>query len=447
VLELWQQCTIFLAPTPTMNWGVYANIDFQKGDIVDVAGLTIPMADESAAVERSILNDYVYGYWRIPSPSSSRRRKQQRQDQDKQHSNKPTIQQLYSVMLGYDMYYNHNATPNIEFQTFGREPFHDDVAMNAQGFVALRDIARGEELWCSYKSGNERDGGLGWFHQRDIELKTLSVEDTQLSPTQLEEYSQQYCSKITATISSLTWQQRVMSLWPSSLSRRPFEWMKEFPYLPPTKDAGWGQAYAKVSIASGQRIELSTGLIMSYSRHIQGTALRPISYTWHDLFPHQQLVIKQLHDQNQLVVQYQGPDTDWKSINKYGGLLEDVVLFPAAGNIGMVQRKIYNNQATNCHLVLHPPILTTTVHHHHSLTNSVTMELVATRNIKVGDVLVVNVPILNDRNDDVYSSTSTIATRREYELLHRELQQSGQIFEKSIFRHYLHDRREPPDEL
>jgi hypothetical protein len=276
------------------------------------------------------------------------------------------------------------------------------------------------------------------------------VEETQLSPPQLQVYSQRYCSKIIATISSLTWQQHVMSLWPSSSSSssslpRPLEWMKEISNLPPTKDAGWGQAYAKVDIAKGQRIEVSTALVMSYSRHIQGTALRPLSYTWHDLFRHQQQVLQQLHDQNQLTIQYQGPDTDWKLINAYSGL-EDVVLFPAAGNIGMVLRKLSKNQATNCHLVLHPPSNSNTFPEP-SQTVSVTIELIASQNIKVGDVLVVNVPI--PENDEYTStSTATATTPHEYELLYRELQRSGQLVEPSIFQQYLlQDRWDPPSEL
>jgi hypothetical protein len=223
------------------------------------------------------------------------------------------------------------------------------------------------------------------------------------------------------------------------------EWMKEFPYLPPSKDAGWGQAYAKVSIASGQRVELSTALVMSYSRHIHGTALRPISYTWHDLYPSQQQVLRHLRDQHQLTVQYQGPDTDWQSIDGYGSL-KDVVLFPAAGNIGMVQRKTFKNQVTNCHLVLHPPI-TTTNHQSHPLTISVTIELIATRDVKVGDLLVVDVPILPEKEKGEYTSTSTATLRREYGRLYRELQLSGQLFERSIFRRYLQDKWESPDEL
>jgi hypothetical protein len=469
-LELWQQCTVFLAPTLTMNLGVYANIDFKRGDIVDVAGLTIPITIDSPAVERSILHDYVYGYWRLLPPSVPPPPPRQGQKQDQPY--RPTVQRMYSVLLGYDMYYNHNATPNIEFQTFGREPQSqhlqsEDVAMNAQGYVALRDISRGEELFSTYKNGNEYDGGIGWFHQRGLALKTLSLEDTQLSPTQVEEYAQQYCSKITATISSWTWQHHVMSLWPPS--PRPLVWMKEFPYLPPVKDAGWGQAYAKVYIPAGQRIELSTALLMSYSRHIQGTALRPISYTWHDLFPYQRQVLQQLHDQKQLVVQYQGPDTDWISIIGYSEL-EDIVLFPAAGNVGMVRKKTSKNQPTNCHFVLHPPPPLINPfdennnhnsdddedHYHHPLTDSVTMELIATKNIKVGDVLVVNVPVQEDDNDDddddeeefvFTSTTSTTTTRKEYELLYRELQQSGQLFEKSIFRNDLPGRWEPSNEL
>jgi hypothetical protein len=62
-------------------------------------------------------------------------------------------------------------------------------------------------------------------------------------------------------------------------------------------------------------------------------------------------------------------------------------------------------------------------------------------------VLVVNVPI---PDDDEYTSTSTATatTPHEYELLYRELQLSGQLFETSIFQQYLlQGKWKPPSEL
>lgn len=422
-----ERCNIFLAPTPTMNWGVYANVDFQKGDIVDVAGLTIPMAVDSPAVERSVLQDYIYGYWRVTMSME--------ESKDNDRPPRPSIQQLYSVMLGYDMFYNHNATPNIEFQTFGREPFmmqeeddhdNDDLAMNVQGFVALRNIQRGEELWSTYKSDNEHDGGVGWFQQRGIALKTVHVEDSQLSLSQIDEYSQQYCSKISATISSTTWQKRIMTLWPPQKHHRK-EWMKDNPLLPAVS-AGWGQARAKDDIGNGERIELSTALVMSYSKHIQGTALRPIAYAWHDLYPHHHQILRQLRERVQLAVQYQGPETQWQSIDGWGDV-EDVVLFPAAGNIGMVSRKQTAHQPTNCKLVLLGPLPDFTA----DAKVTVSLELLATRDIVVGELLTIDLPVNKD-------NAATKPTPQELRLLSQELRRTGQLHDSGIFRTHLQYR-------
>lgn len=343
-------------------------------------------------------------------------------------------------MLGFDMFYNHNATPNIEFQTFGREPMmlhdkdddDDAAAINAQGFVALRNIQRGEELFSTYKSSNEHDGGVGWFRQRGITLQTLDMSDTRLSADQLENYPQQYCSKITATISSSTWQQRIMTLWPPQPQYRK-EWMKDYPLLPSRDDAGWAQARAKQNILSGERIEMATALVLSYSQHVKGTALRPISYTWHDLYPPQQQVLQQLRDQGQLHVQYQGPSTEWRSVDGYMDL-QDVVLFPAAGNIGMVQRTYHHKEqqmaTNNCRLVLHGPLKG----FNNEAKVTVTIELIATHDIAAGELLILDVPI--HRND-----SPTQPTRREFQLLYRELLQSGQLFDENIFRHFLQRRQ------
>jgi hypothetical protein len=150
----WQDCHFFLAPTRSMQWGVFANRPFERGETVHVVGLTfLPMSPHRPAVERgSVLGDYVYGYWQI--------------DHDK-------VMQLYSILLGPDMMYNHHPTdPNVEFQTFGREPNAGlETAMNPQGFVARRDIQRGEELFSTYKHGNQLDGGVGWFQAREIVME------------------------------------------------------------------------------------------------------------------------------------------------------------------------------------------------------------------------------------------------------------------------------------
>jgi len=198
----WQRCSVFIAPSlPThsnpytdvnfdFNWGVYANREFSKGEIVDISPLTVPIPDRSETIEHSILNDYVYGYWRVIKPKHPTNA-----------NAKPTIEKLYSVLFGPDMFYNHHPIePNIEFTTFGREPDATSgvpYAINPQGFVAKRNIKRGEQLFTSY-NGKE-DGGTQWFQRRGITMITPPSSSPLSSTTKIEKfdlYSDQYCSKM-----------------------------------------------------------------------------------------------------------------------------------------------------------------------------------------------------------------------------------------------------------
>jgi hypothetical protein len=404
-----------------MKWGVYANRDFAKGEIVNIASLTLPIPADSKIVEQTVLNDYVYGYWRLVYPDSSR--------QEKEQQGRPAVLPMYSVLLGPDMFYNHHSMSNVAFQTFGREPdFSAPNAVNPQGFVAQRGIRRGEELFSNYKSGNEDDGGIGWFSLRGVPLEAPPMNETTLSREQITHYSQVYCSKIVAGVGLPSWRDRLVPLLPPP-DRLPF-WIQDQTWLAPF-DAGWGSAKAKVAIHTGERIEISAALVMSL-RQVKGTALRPLVYTWDELYPEQQHTLKQLRDKRQLMVQYQGPDTSWKSVDGFTSF-DDLVLFPAAGNIGMVRRRLHRPtnyddenkkdhpmEESNCRLVFHGDSNQLFPHSQHHYSVSVTIELIATKDIDVGQTLVLDL-----------RPTSTI-TQEEYQQLDKELRHTGQPYERGL---------------
>jgi hypothetical protein len=152
---------------------------------------------------------------------------------------------------------------------------------------------------------------------------------------------------------------------------------------------------------------------------------------WNDLQPEQQDALRTLRQNRQLLVQYQGPDTGWKSKDGFFSF-EDLALFPAAGNIGLVRRLRRRrpgddpsdgndddddddeNSSSNCRLLIHSDrnIDATGV--------GVTIELIATRDVPQGQVLVVDLP-------------ETDATPKEYSMLAEEMKLTGQPYYRKYF--------------
>ncbi|OEU11474.1 hypothetical protein FRACYDRAFT_245320 [Fragilariopsis cylindrus CCMP1102] len=414
----WQRCSVFIAPSLPMttdndtnntkfnfNWGVYANRKFSKGDIVDISPLTLPVPDGSNTIERSVLNDYVYGYWRVvfqpPNAKANTNTKN-----NKNNKRRPSIDKLYSVLFGPDMFYNHHpTTPNVEFTTFGREPDLSSSsislknAMNIQGFVALRTIERGEELFTSY-NGKE-DGGAAWFQRRGLKMVTPPESKSKSLSTFFDLYSNQYCSKIYAGVGRPSWEDRLLPILPPKQNYNlPFS-IEDIQL--PKFDAGLWDAKTKINnIKQGDRLEISTALVLSLE-FTRKTSLMPLVYTWQDLHQEHRSALQRLahpddnnNDHNELRLQYQGPDTNWMPMNNFttrttgtgAGAIpnyDDLVLFPVA--VG------------------------------------VTIELIAMEDIRMaGTDLIV----------DVYES---VATPFEYQLLYRELKLTGQPYNKQIFQH------------
>jgi len=396
----WQRCSVFIAPSlPThsnpytdvnfdFNWGVYANREFSKGEIVDISPLTVPIPDRSETIEHSILNDYVYGYWRVIKPKHPTNA-----------NAKPTIEKLYSVLFGPDMFYNHHPIePNIEFTTFGREPDATSgvpYAINPQGFVAKRNIKRGEQLFTSY-NGKE-DGGTQWFQRRGITMITPPSSSPLSSTTKIEKfdlYSDQYCSKIYSGVGIPSWKDRLLPILPTNYDL-PFNTDTHLKWLAPTFDAGLWDAKTKIDV-----------------------------------------------QKDELRLQYQRPDTNWMPMNNITTTItatrtisnfEDLALFPVAGNIGMIRRRTPTSSdaaKANCRLIVHD-----NNNNNNNPSNSplkhpvgVTIELIAMEDLIAGTNLIVDV-------------IESVATPFEYSQLYRELKLTGQPYNKQIFQHRKQERQ------
>jgi hypothetical protein len=307
------------------EWGVFANRDYVRGEIIEFSPLVVPLHRELPEVQDSALNDYVYGYYRI-------------------HRNH--IEQMYAVIFGMAMWCNHHPTQsNVEYTIFGREPDlnaktktessiaidwweegtseheggGDNGALNTNGtdpvfrtsvsvvgLRATRDVQKGEQLLSRYDH-NTNDGGTSWFNERNIAMMSLPpVLETDSVDYGHRTRSDMYCSKIYAGIGKPSWE-RLLPVFPPDRSVLPFSIPSiddnlgqgddgngdgrkhhkkninnHLPPLPlsPTFDAGYGNVRLKGPVGVGDRIEIGRALVMSMHHHrLNGSVLMPLIFS------------------------------------------------------------------------------------------------------------------------------------------------------------------------
>lgn len=383
--QAWQTCSTFLSPSME-GWAVYAGRAFKAEELVEVTPFFIPL--ETHETKYSVLDNYVFGFERTS-----------RIEDDIT---------LNVVLLGNGGFYNHDENPNLKHvQVIESEG--GDIP-HLVGFRATRDIAAGEQLYVSYGYTQE------WFEKRGLEA--TSQTDRSVDPQILPFYMSSYCSKIYGGIGAPTWRDSILPLLSSihesgdgvTISH-PTSWL-DMTRLAPF-DAGLSDARAKVSIKKGSHIEKSLGLVLSRNM-VRGTALGPIAFYWENLKIdlHQSLI--NLRDDKKLIMQYQGPDTDWQSVDRFMGYSEMTIL-PVSGNIGLVRRvggRGEQGEEYNCRLLIHS-------NKDHGTNVGVTLELIATRDIASGEVLKLNI--------------APSEFQEEYQLLHDEMEESGQPHHPGIF--------------
>ncbi len=108
--------------------GVFARRRFAKGEVIERCPVIVIPKEEESFIESTTLYNYTYGW-----------------GEDLEES---------AVALGFGSLYNHAYRPNAMYRRL-----HDDKMIE---YVALRDIAEGEEITVNY-NGAPGDLSPLWF--------------------------------------------------------------------------------------------------------------------------------------------------------------------------------------------------------------------------------------------------------------------------------------------
>ena len=390
-------CDLFLAPSPVGGWGVFANRSFRRNEIVEIAPLflTVGLSDEGLHV--TVLGDYFYGLELHPGQNRA------------------------VISFGFTFFYNHHPNPNVKWSSFWPTPSSGSeevlqIHSRAVGFVAVRDISKGEELFSSY---GEADSGEAWFKARGIQLSSWTT-----TTQNRHDGEHKFCSHVHSGMGQSGW----------ARVQEPFVALgHEFPYaLDASKRLSPNDhptAIAKTTIREGTLLEMAPALTVA-SPKIRNSVLAPFSIFWEDLTIEQQASLQKLREVGALTLR-ESPEFSSSLerrdvLDKYG--LENVALLPIGGNIGMVQRSSKHHAAddfANCRL----EFAAATASYEkaaikdddeHVGNAGIVLQLIASRTIEAGEELIMNVPI-----------TATGPARlMELGLLFEELDTSGQIIPK-----------------
>lgn len=275
--------------------------------------------------------------------------------------------------MGAVMFYNHHQEPNVRWMTSlgrGLPSWEDPESGTLVGFVTHRAIQQGEELFSTYGFG---DDGPKWFATRRIEMANpTTIEQSKIPFDELDEYRNQYCSKAFAGPSQSTYTGRFMpadKLYLFQTNRLP------------TVDAS--NAIAKTLIKKGERIEVAPALVMS-KEAIAGTALAPLVFSWNDFHDQQRRDLQDLRKLGQLKLQYQSQETGWHRLDRFS-TFDDVAIFPAAGNVAMIQRIGHENPKANCELYIKSS-------GSGEGSAGIVLEIVALQDVEQGETLRLNIP-------------------------------------------------------
>jgi hypothetical protein len=388
-------CGIFLAPSPEFGWGVYAARDFKTAELIEIVPAYLPLPSEGVEIQSSILYDYVHSSG-CDGPNNNMNLDEEDDDGDYKGEND-------QLLIGHGSSYNHNDNPNIQFVEYTGQGSGHVMAVQA-----VRDIAMGEELLARY-------GDDDWFTSRSIPQKNTNHHHHRpsgaddpvvvLPAMDIPRYKSQYCSKIQAGIGSKTWNEKILT----NATVHNF-WFEADRRLPP-KDTGFGVARAKVALATGDRIELSLGLLVS-QRIMADSIVAPLLLGWKDLNPEQQRTMRMLrkNSKGQFILHYPGQSERRDSFESY----EDLAILPI-GALALVRRLLEGHKkspgTTNCRLKINGSM--------QSGSTSLALELVATKTIKQGDVLLLDLP--------------PAGTSKDLELLENELKRTGQPYHASTF--------------
>ncbi len=120
--------------TKSKGRGVFSLVKFAVGEVIEAIPVILIPAREWPHIEPTVLALYIYNFG-------------------------PTAEQEHAaIALGYGSLYNHSYRPNAKYvKDWGNQLIH---------FLALRDIAEGEEITVNY-NGRPEDQKPIWFEVSD----------------------------------------------------------------------------------------------------------------------------------------------------------------------------------------------------------------------------------------------------------------------------------------
>ena len=292
-------CDIYMAPSKLGGWGVFAARDFSRHETIEIAPRFLPL--EEAWLEQSVMNDYYYGYTWL--------------------SNK-RLDSFGVIATGMTLFYNHGgAQQNVKFVSFGHEPTHENpMYAQAVGFIALRDIERGEELLSRYGWRNQ------WFEDRGLVVREMPDMTVELSQEQLQAREETFCSRAYSGIGQSTFEERLLTT-------------QEGVYITknlPIQDQP--SAVAKANVQAGQVIEMAPALVLP-SKLVRYSSLAPMSFFWDDWKEQQQATLHHLKERGALRLKVlMGRPERFEYGYKNNTTVEETALVPMGGSIGTVRK-------------------------------------------------------------------------------------------------------------
>lgn len=114
---------------------------------------------------------------------------------------------------------------------------------------------------------------------------------------------------------------------------------------------------------------------------LHGTALAPFGFYWQDLTEQHRDALRELREAGRLKVQHQGHDTEWYRLDHFT-TFENIVVFPAAGNVALIER--VGSTDPNCEMKIgcNGPELEAA---------GLVLEILATSDIHAGETLRLNI--------------------------------------------------------
>ena len=199
------------------------------------------------------------------------------------------------------------------------------------------------------------------------------VEKNELQPDVLDSYKENYCSKVYSGIGYPTW---------GDMYRRSLSSHRD--QLAPF-DAGFADAKAKTDISAGERIEIAKALIVP-AESVNATTLAATGISWDDMTEAMKAQLAEMRKNDQFILAKQTVSIEDKTVVHEDSFkkFDDVVILPMAGNIGAVRRvgDVATEGESNCELKIHPS----------TDKGSVLLQLVATKDISVEEVLKLDIP-------------------------------------------------------